>query len=494
MVYHDHMKRCGIILLLVVVIAGTAVAQFVDPAFGHPYLQNSRSGAVTIIWWTNTNTPGTVTYGDKEDVRQSKPQPINLTRPEAGGSVLRYRHVVRLGGLQPASQYRYTVQQGDATFAAKFRTAPPAVLTPIRFLVWADTETEPASHGSLGNGAPPGYPMDQNDGIRACVAAASKIDPDFILLAGDITECGGELEDWDEFFRKVNDRDNPLAAHIPIFAVPGNHDYNAGPDGGNYDQPGSEAHAMHKFHAHLELPSNERFYQFEWGPATFIGLDTCNQSPAGLAMDTNLALLGENDPGGGRAPDWMPGSRQHQWLVRALAEAQKRSLFTFVFFHYMPFGSGPHSFPSGLGAGRDWLSGYPLRQLDPLFHEYGVAAVFCGHEEMMEAAETQGETNANEPHKLRYFTPGTAGDGLRPAAIANTARVFHADDTTIGRHYGFLDVTIQAAADRAAVWRASIRQTWIDPAWAQDPTRAPLGGYYDAETPDARYDIEKTIK
>ena len=145
---------------------------------------------------------------------------------------------------------------------------------------------------------------------------------------------------------------------------------------------------MHKFHSHFELPTDERYYQFTWGPATFIGLDSCNQSPNGSGLDTNFALTGENEPGGGRAPDWMPGSRQYRWLATTLAAARERSPFIFVFFHHMPFGSGVHSLPPGHGNGKDSQSGYPLRKLDPLFHQYGVDAVFCGHEEMREMAET----------------------------------------------------------------------------------------------------------
>ncbi len=335
--------------------------------------------------------------------------------------------------------------------------------------------------------------MDQNDGIRACVAAAAEIKADFILLAGDVTECGGELEDWDEFFRKVNDQGNLLAAHTPIFAVPGNHDYYAGPNGGGYEQPGSERHAMHKFHSHFELPTDERYYQFTWGPATVIGLDSCNQSPNGSGLDTNFALTGENEPGGGRAPDRMPESRQYRWLATTLAAAQERSPFIFVFFHHMPFGSGVHSLPPGRGNGQDWQSGHPLRKLDPLVHQYGVDAVFCGHEEMMEMAETQGVTATGATHKLRYFTPGSAGDGIRSARTANAAQVFHYGKTAIGRHYGFLDVTIDRVPGRAHIWRTTIRQAWIDPAWATDPAVPPLGGYYDAEVPTARYEIEQTV-
>ena len=381
------------------------VSPFVGADFGHPYLQRPGTDAVTIVWWNDDNAACTLEYGLGALANSvgSVPEEVTFTAPDPADHAVRYKHEVGLDNLQPGSKYTYRVSQSGGVFESVFRTAPDALLTPIRFLVWADTETQLSSHGSLGSGAPTGYSMDQNEGIMAGVLASHNLDPDFILIAGDIVEQGGRLNDWDELFRKINDKNpdyygtsGPLASRVPFFAVPGNHDY----FGYGFGQPGSEDYALHKFVQHFANPTNtaptiqvdptwpseldasvraaqnERYYAFKFGPVTVIGLDVNNQSANGSSNDTNFNILGENELGGGHAPDWLPGSRQYQWLEEELAKAAVDSLFTFVFWHHSPYGSGPHSLPPGL----DDQSGRPTRQLDALLHQYRVTAVFGGHE------------------------------------------------------------------------------------------------------------------
>ncbi|MCP3866912.1 MAG: hypothetical protein GY703_02210 [Gammaproteobacteria bacterium] len=488
----------------------------VAPGFLHyPYLQYPVAGGITLVWWAASATPGLLEYGvgEHQENVSSIPEKVVLTDPEAGAgkSTTRFRHQVTLNGLIPEETYLYRVTQDNGIFESRFEAAPSATLSPIRFLVWADTETEPASSGQLGSGAPVGYPMDQEEGLRAGVVAGLAQNPDFILLAGDVVQEGGRLADWDEFFSKLNpvssgDASGALLARVPLIAVPGNHDY----WGDGYGQPGSETHGMEKFLAHFVNPPNNgstrvvdptwpseldenlrnaqsgRYFAFKYGPATFIGLDLNNQSPNEGPGDTNWKMVGENEPGGGRAPDWMPGSRQYQWLEEQLQKARQESLFTFVFWHHAPFSSGPH----GQEPPVDELSGLPTRQLDGLLHRYSVTAVFGGHEEMVEMSETSGDSaiGGNPDHIIRYFIPGSVGDGLRDVhpGVENPDRVFHYSESVIGRHYGFLVVEI--APGEFDSWTASFRQAWIDPEWADDPQRNPLGGFYDDSDPIAFFE------
>ena len=409
------------------------VSAFVGTDFGHPYVQNPGPSAMTIVWWTHGDASGTLEYGigSLTDSTASSPEAVMFAGPNPGDNVTRYKHEVELSGLLPGMPYLYRVSQGGDTFDSAFDTAPSEMLTPIRVLVWADTETELASHGTLGSGAP-STAMDQNEGIMAGVLAASNIDPDLILIAGDIVEQGGRLEDWDELFRKVNDRTSsfygatgPLASRIPILAAAGNHDYY----GFGYNQPNSESYGISKFTTHfanapntastlivdsawpseidpaIRAAQNERYYAVKYGPATFIAIDVNNQSPEDSMFDTNWSMVGEEDTGGGNAPDWLPQSRQHQWLEEQLAKAQVESLFTFVFWHHSPFSGGGHNLPPVI----DGLSGVPTRLLDKLLHQYRVTAVFTGHEELVEMSETRGvAADGGDPnHTIRYFIPGS---------------------------------------------------------------------------------------
>ena len=493
------------------------MSPFVGADFGHPYLQNSTMNGITVLWWTPTDRAGLLEYGigSFDNSVMSSPEPVTFTRPDIAGNVTRYKHEVRLSGLTAGAGYQYRVTQDAIAFVSQFQTAPAETLTPIRFVVWADTEMELASHGSLGSGAPSGYPMDQNEGIMAGVLASSSLDPDFILIAGDIVEQAGRLDDWDELFRKVNDRNYafytatpPLASRIPIFAALGNHDYY----GFGFSQPGSEIHGVHKYLEHFDNPSNtapttiidpawpseltpavraaqdERYFAFDYGPATVIAIDVNNQSPNGSSNDTNFNILGENDPDGGFAPDWAPGSRQYQWLEEQLQRAQARSPFIFVYWHHAAFSSGPHALPPGI----DDQSGLPTRQLDELFHRYRVTAVFNGHEEMVEMSETRGDSGlgGDPSHVIRYFVAGSMGDGIRDelSSLLNPNQVFHYTDSTIGRHYGFVLVEIFADPGDPGTWKATFRQVWINPAWAGDRALDPLGGYYDDADPAAYYE------
>ena len=496
------------------------VSPFVAGDFGHPYVQHPAPDAITVVWWTGDPTPGALDYGigAYDQSSGSIPEAVSFVESNPARDRLRYKHEVRLTGLLSDSSYQYRVTQNGATFESLFRTAPADTLTPIRFLVWADTETQPSSDGSFGAGAPAGYPMDENQGIMAGVLAASQIDPDFVLIAGDVVEKSSRLDHWDEFFRKVNDKNpalygasGPLASRVPILAAPGNHDYSG------YSQPNSEIYAVHKFVEHFAHPpntaptafidpswpsevdanvraaQNERYFAMKYGPATVIGIDTNNQSPHGSDDDTNHNLLGENDAGGGNAPDWMPGSRQYQWLEEQLALAQTESLFTFVFWHQSPFSSGGHNLPPGL----DSQSGRPTRALDALLHQYRVTAVFGGHEELVEMSETQGSASlgGDPSHTIRYFIPGSVGDGIRSrvSTLLNAFRVFDYENSPLGRHYGFLDVTIAPDPASPGTWKATIRQAWIDPDWATNPALDPLGGYYDAVHPEAFYEVSVTV-
>jgi hypothetical protein len=81
---YSYMKRF-LLFLLLVTTCPPARAQFLDAAFGHPYLQNTTSHSVTLVWWTRTDAPGTISFGnnDIKTSQQSQPQRIVLTKPES---------------------------------------------------------------------------------------------------------------------------------------------------------------------------------------------------------------------------------------------------------------------------------------------------------------------------------------------------------------------------------------------------------------------------
>lgn len=478
---------CGLVLCLAVSSACGDFAPIFDGRSKGlrytPYLQHPTSSGVTVMWFSVGDEAGAVHVKIKgeEKVWQSRPVPA----PEISNGwtekwrparmPVRYCHEVRVAGLRADTVYAYRVTDGRDEFAGNFRTAPaPEGKRPMRIIAFADAETEPIDRREKVLGKP--YPLTNDQGFAANVKAVLGRKPDLLLIAGDLVQHGGEQEDWERFFAHVNgdSAKNSLAGQIPIVAALGNHDYY----GPKYSPPGSEL-AVAKFLTYFSNPRNgspvkaqqERYYRLDYGAVAIIVLD-CNNGPDGDPdRDTNqYGLVGEGQPGG-VAPDWVAGSRQHAWLVKQLQDAQQQKAFTFVVFHYAPYSSGPHGLPAGRRGekGKDGLSGFPLRELDALFHKYGVQLVLSGHDEMLEASATKSKDGR---HTVYYWDVGIAGDGLRApkAGAHNPAQIFIAHNSPQGKHYGFLQVDLAYGREG---WAANVRPYWINPA------AGGIGGAYD---------------
>jgi len=125
------------------------------------------------------------------------------------------------------------------------------------------------------------------------------------------------------------------------------------------------------------------------------------------------------------------------------------------------------------------LSAPPLQALTPLFIEYGVDAVFSGHDEMYEHSIVTGFEIApggeKRRHETHFYDIGIGGDGLRGpvAGGLNPNQVFLADtdapevygpDGVLkdgGKHYGHLEVNIEKQPD--GQWQARLDAVYIFP-------------------------------
>jgi 3',5'-cyclic AMP phosphodiesterase CpdA len=481
-----------------------------------PYLQNPASDAMTVIWFSHGPQPGAVTVAGPDGERTLKSTAVRADAlcyhpaevdhlPADHDLGPPYKHRVRLTGLEPQTTYRYRVRQGGSAFAGRFRTAPAADGA-VRFIVYADSETEPESTGSARRWAQPFgnrkrlYLVDQTIGYAENLKIIAARQPDFIAIAGDLVEIGGEQRDWDEFWRHNAGDYNDIASTTPIFPALGNHDNYGGPDKlGRFSTAGVRR-ALAKFRTYFEVPDNGgnkahrgRYYRVDYGPVTLITLDSSNGLPQGSSRDTNLYMVGEGEVdehgSAGLAPDFNPGSRQYEWLTEQLADAQRTSRFTFVQFHHMPYSVGPHSFPPGTAGqanGEDRQSGVPLRVLTPVFMRYGVDAVFCGHDELYEHAVVRGTEQsldgAGRAHAIHFYDIGIGGDGLRAPARGpdgefapksnNEHQVFlaHLDAPEVwhgrrlvdgGKHYGHLEVNVDRDDD--GFWKAELTPVCVFP-------------------------------
>jgi hypothetical protein len=468
-----------------------------------PYLQNPSVDAMTIIWFSNANRAGQLSIWKSDTGRSGGPvllesSPVraealayhpfeNCHQEGCADASLPYLHQIRVTGLEPDTQYDYRVTQDAAHSEGWFLTLGDDQ-KPLRFIVYADSETEPESTGKHafwpGKGAARKlrkYPLDQTTGLIQNLKVIQQRQPSFVAIAGDLVQSGGEQRDWDEFWL----HNAELASTSVILPALGNHEYFGGPGKlGRYETKDSER-AVRKYQSYFDLPDNnssnplhaERYYSVDYGPVTLVVLDTTDGSPHQSDQDTNWGLRGEND--GGQAPDWHPGSEQYSWLVEVLSKAQQESRFTFVMFHGAPYSSGVHARPPGEEKGEDGLSAQPVQFLTPLFLKFGVDAVFGGHDEMYEHSAVSGlevmPAGQNRDHVTHFYDVGIGGDGLRGPVndVFNPHQVFlaHTDAPEIvspngvliggGKHYGHLEVNVQMNTD--GQWQARLDPVYIFP-------------------------------
>lgn len=462
-----------------------------------PYLHNPSATSMTIVWFSKHGTAAHVTLragdagtGDTTREFESAParacelayQLAEFSNLEAAEDVP-YRHVLKIDGLSPGQDYRYEVRQDGEQKSGAFHT-PGADDRAIRFMVYGDSETEPESSGKNAAWSIPGdetstrnYLVDQTAGYAANLDIIASRKPDFIAIAGDLVQSGGEQRDWDEFWRH-NAR---LGATIPIVPAAGNHDYYGGPgDLGGYSNPATRR-AIGKFRAYFP---GQTYYALDYGPAVVIVIDANNGVPERSGKDTNWYLQGVAS--GGPAPAWEPDSVQAAWLEATLKRAQQEKPFTFVLFHPPPYSSGVHGRSPGVAEGENFASGIPLRRLTPMFMRYGVTAVFNGHDELYEHSVINGKERRADgsevDHTLHFFTVGIGGDGLRGPdpdvdnprrvflADADAAEVFDANGILLdgGKHYGHAEVNLSARDD--GTWQARIDPVYVFPVMNADGT------------------------
>ncbi len=461
-----------------------------------PYIQNPTSDEVSIVWFSHKKTVAEMTYWLRPAGARHKIISTPILAKELSYSKLDrlaalgdkreppYKHHVRLKNLKGYnSNFRYQVVQDGETFTGE-SSLPWDDMYQVHFVVFADSETEPESVGKPTKWETEKEPkrkylIDQDRGMRNNLDLILKKRPDFMVIAGDLVQSGGEQRDWDEFWKLFS----KVASSIYIFPSLGNHDYYAGPLAGHGKRgrfsKDVTSLAVSKYLTYFELPGNgamrsclnKRYYSIKYGMVTLISLDVSSGGSDGSKYDTNLHMLSEKDPGGGCSPVISPGSQQYLWLEKELKLAQKSSKFTFVTFHHAPYTVGPH------GRDGDNHPGSPLQFLNNIFMRYGVDAVFSGHDEMYERSLLHGKeidlAERSVDHSIHYYDLGMAGDGLRAPkkGVENPHQKFLAykdapekwqNGTLIegGRHYGHLDVKV---IKEKKSWKVIMTPTYLLP-------------------------------
>lgn len=322
--------------LVTAIAPPAAIAQFRV----NPYLQQPSDDGMYFTWFTETNTPGTLTVTGpglrSPQIFTSNPtfEPaLAYTTAEknqtiaglAPGSWLlsdnNYKHTVDVRGLKPGRTYQYTVTQGSKVFNSVFKTAPSkANWQRIRFIVMSDSETEPlgrvtrrewqpgslaasslprpaligsqwaTTFGTQGSGTSQTlrYILTETEGYKRNLTIVNNRNPDFLMMPGDLVQGGGYQPGWDEFFRhNAGEFDSGLSRY-PLLPALGNWE-NFGALNGGYgtDADGrfGPKFGRDKYHVYVDAPDNgtpehrDNYYRVDYGPITILTLDSSNGEP-----------------------------------------------------------------------------------------------------------------------------------------------------------------------------------------------------------------------
>lgn len=222
-----------------------------------PYLQNPSDSAMSI----GLEVP----LGSAQPVLEYRLfgtsgtfQSQNMTLAPNSSTV----YETRLTGLQPNTHYEYKIKvAGDPTALSRFKTWPvKGTNTAGKFIVISDPQA------SFSNSVTVFNRIISQVITQQCGGVATNCADQFngILIAGDLTESGGNRTHWrSQFFAPLT----PLMANIPLIAVPGNHDVLGNAELSNYKE-------------YFANPSNgssiyaEQWFNLQYGTMLILGMNT----------------------------------------------------------------------------------------------------------------------------------------------------------------------------------------------------------------------------
>ena len=225
--------------------------------------------------------------------------------------------------------------------------------------------------------------------------------PDFILTVGDNNYDNGEAATIDrnvgkyyqEFIGNYSGAHGSGAVTNRFFPTLGNHDWYSSatplaiqPYLSYFDLPGT---------GYVNTSGNERYYDFVIGDMHFFALDSDSREPDGREL----------------------GSIQINWLQDQLSNSTSK--WNFVVVHHAPYSSGSEH-------GGTAETQFPYQQ-------WGVDAVFSGHDHHMERIVFDGFPNLE---KVPYFISGAGGRTPRSVAPMNFSQFSNGTDS------GALKVTV----------------------------------------------------
>jgi acid phosphatase type 7 len=286
-------------------------------------------------------------------------------------------HRATMTGLDPNLPIRYRV--GSEKGWSPVRLLTPARNGAFRFCHFGDHGTTPFS--------------------RANTAQVVARNPDFFLLAGDLSYANGRQERWNPYFDQLE----PLSANVPVMMCPGNHEQ---------EDSGGAAYKSRVTH-----PDPGTYYSFEYGNVHFL------VSTAGCLADDGAL------------------KKELEFMEADLAEASARRAagkidFVAVVQHYTTWSDerfrGPNN-PTLVKLEEDMLV------------RYGVDLLVNGHDHTYQRS-VPFAFGVPDPMGYVQVANGVGGAGLRKFG----GRQRWSAKQSL--HYGFTEYDVDGRTIRATAW------------------------------------------
>ncbi len=218
--------------------------------------------------------------------------------------------------------------------------------------------------------------------------------PNFLLNLGDLTDGGKAPHrfEWTyEYFAGMG----ALHQRIPVFPVAGN----------------GESDLIWYRHYHGMTEDAPAWYTFTYGNSQFFILDS-NQKE-----------------------ELKPGGIQYEWLEQELAASS--ATWKFVAHHHAPFSSDEDDYGDTWEEGETDMGDLKVRELVPLYEQYGVDIVFFGHLHMYERTWPITDLEVDPEYGVVYLVSGGAGGNLEDTA---PSRSWFSTKLYRGHHYSRIDI------------------------------------------------------
>lgn len=370
-----------------------------DPSTEANFTYTTVASDATRVVLTNTETNESVTLEGESSV--------------GGGN--KYYHKIPALGLAPDTTYTYTAGIAPNTYSGKFKTAlAKGSKESFSFIYLADTQVSNTTNGKA---------------LGATLAEVANMAPDFVYLAGDITDTATNETQWEQLFNNGGSFPNggqDMFGNYLISAIQGNHDNNT-------------------FNRHINAPAQawsgtqgNIVYAYDYGPLTFImlNLETARSDATSRAL-------------------------QKEYLESAVADAKARGQWTAVGFHKSLYTGASHIVDSDVIDARKYW-GPTFAELDVDFvlqgHDHVYSRGFVTKEGTSAGLDAQKGATVQDPANAPLWMVGGHAGGLKWYSRINYS-VGVGDPLATG--YSFLDVDSANPAHNADGVSSDVKQEQV---------------------------------